>query len=99
MPLLIRHGSPLTSSINPPENDPGTLLPRLLPNSVARGGTRTNSERHRRGKALTGRAVLGLVGIAEYGADRISSAVLSTSQPPLRGRKGAKQPLRNSSTD
>jgi hypothetical protein len=52
-------------------NNSGMLLPELLPNSGARGGTRTDSERHRPRKAVIGREVLGLVGIAEYGGDRI----------------------------
>jgi hypothetical protein len=65
----------------------------LLPNSVARAGIR-------RDEVIPPRRVVPLIqyfvtqaGTEQYGGERISSAVLSTTQPPLRGRKGTNIPV------
>jgi hypothetical protein len=57
------------------ENVPGTLLPNLLPNSVARDGTRTDRGRFRDRKSQTIRDVLGRLDTRRYGRDRISRPV------------------------
>jgi len=53
-------------------------------NEMARAADFPNTNQHMSGQNKTGRD----------GRQQISSAVLSTTQPPLRGRKRAKQPLR-----
>jgi hypothetical protein len=60
------------------------LLPKLLPNAVARSGTETNEEPSNTAKVPKNRDVRGCTGIVGDGGERISSAVFSTTQPPLR---------------
>src|SRR5271166_2879181 len=54
-----------------PENVPRTLLPDLLPNSVARDGTRTDRGRFRDRKSETNRHVLGRFDTRPDGRNRI----------------------------
>jgi hypothetical protein len=67
-----------------PVNRQCPLLPKLLPNSVARRGTETDGERYDTQEVLINRDVLGSTGMGRDGGDRISSAVRSTTLPPLR---------------
>jgi len=57
------------------ENFPGTLLPNLLPNSVARDGTRTDRGQFRDRKSQTIRDALGCLDTRRGGQDRISRPV------------------------
>jgi hypothetical protein len=57
------------------ENVPGTLLPNLLPNSVARDGTRTDRGRFRDRISQTVRDVSGCLDTRRDGRDRISRSV------------------------
>src|SRR5262245_26450375 len=59
----------------------------LLPNSVALPGIEQNSVGRLSQILQTIHYLLGQDRIRRDGSNRISSAVLSTTQPPLRGRK------------
>jgi hypothetical protein len=63
-----------------PANGQCPLLPKLLPNAVARSGTETNEEPSSTAKVLTNRDVRGCTGIIGDGGERISSAVLSATR-------------------
>jgi hypothetical protein len=64
------------------------LLPLLLPNWVARGSTRHYSVLIGARKSAIKQHISIFSEIEQNGEKRISSAVLSTTQPPLRGREG-----------
>jgi hypothetical protein len=51
------------------------LLPKLLPNAVARSGTETNEEPSNTAKVLTNRDVRGCTGIIGDGSERIRGVV------------------------
>src|SRR6266404_2964337 len=80
-----------------PHQARGTFLEHLatilLPNSVARG-------RISRDEVIPLCRIVPIIqyfviqaGTEQYGGKRISSAVLSTTQPPLRGRRRRKHPV------
>jgi hypothetical protein len=52
------------------------LLPKLLPNAVARSGTETNEEPSNTAKVLTNRDVRGCTGIIGDGSERIRKPLL-----------------------
>ena len=68
------------------ENVPGTLLPNLLPNAVARDGTRTDRGRFRDRISQTIRDVSGRLDTRRDGRDRIRKPAL---YPLIYGAGGA----------